>query len=116
MPNNELYAGKHLLVELRSTQYLNNAMHIQAIIEECAKAANATILHSYYHPFGLNQGVSGVTVISESHISIHTWPEYNFASIDCYMCGGCDPQAILPVIKERFRPTQMNTKIIKRGF
>lgn len=113
-PHGSIYAGDHLLIELTGAQRLTDAAYIQKVIETCAKEAKATVLHSYYHPF-LNQGVSGVTIIAESHISIHTWPEYCFASIDCYMCGCCDPNTILPVIEEKFRPAQMNTQMIRRG-
>ena len=110
------YAGDHLLIELWGAQNLTDPVYIQEALEACAQAAKTTILHSYYHPFGPNQGVSGATIISESHISIHTWPEYSFASIDCYMCGDCDVKATLPIIEEKFCPTEMETQIIKRGF
>ena len=68
---------------------------IRETIEESVLRTGAKILHSYYHPFGDGMGVSGVTVLSESHISIHTWPERSFASIDVFMCGNCDPQTTI---------------------
>ena len=67
------------------------------------KRPDATILHSHFHHFGPDGGVSGVVVLAESHISIHTWPERDFAAVDIFMCGACDPYRSLPVLKAAFR-------------
>jgi S-adenosylmethionine decarboxylase len=80
--------GKHYIVEIHGCdpEKLNSESTIQEIMVGAAKAANATILHSWFHKFS-PQGVSGVVVISESHLTIHTWPEFGYAAADVYTCG-----------------------------
>jgi S-adenosylmethionine decarboxylase len=109
------YAGDHLLVELWDADCLGDAPYIQAALERAARAAQATVVHSHYHPFGEGMGVSGVTILAESHISIHTWPERGYAAIDVFMCGNCDPLLTLPVLEEAFRPGRVETHLIQRG-
>ncbi len=109
------YAGDHLLVELWEAHGLSDAELIERTLEEAARAAAATVLHSYYHPFGEGQGVSGVTILAESHISIHTWPERGYAAIDVFMCGDCDPNLTLPVLERAFRPGHVESQLFKRG-
>ena len=96
------YAGMHLLVDLWEASQLNDPAHIDAALREAAVAAGATILHGHFHHFSPNGGVSGVLVLAESHISIHTWPERDFAAIDIFMCGACDPRRALPVLQRAF--------------
>ena len=60
-------------------------------------------------------GVSGVTVLSESHISIHTWPERNFASIDIFMCGNCDPQTSVDYLQRILEPSSVDQSLNRRG-
>ena len=59
-------------------------------------------------------GVSGVTVLSESHISIHTWPERNFASIDVFMCGNCDPQYVVDYLQKILKPSSVDQSFNRR--
>jgi len=96
------YAGMHLLIDLWEASRLNDPAHIDAALREAAEAAGATILHGHFHHFSPNGGVSGVLVLAESHISIHTWPERDFAAIDIFMCGACDPRRSLPVLQRAF--------------
>ena len=77
---------------------------IDRALRDAAEAANATILHSHFHHFGPDGGVCGVVVLAESHISIHTWPERDFAAVDIFMCGACDPYRSLPVLQAAFPP------------
>ena len=62
-----------------------------------------------------NGGVSGVLVLAESHISIHTWPERDFAAVDIFMCGACNPYHSLPVLKEVFQPKSILLAEQRRG-
>ena len=59
-------------------------------------ATGATILHGHFHHFGPNSGVSGVLVLAESHVSIHTWPERDYAALDIFVCGDCNPISPFP--------------------
>ncbi len=109
------YAGDHLLIEMWDADHLADANYIQSALERAARAAAATVLHSYYHPFGEGMGVSGVTILAESHISIHTWPERGYAAIDVFMCGDCDPNLTLPVLQDAFSPSRTEAQQLKRG-
>ena len=109
------FAGTHLLVDLWGATKLDDPAHIDAALREAALAAGATILHSHFHHFTPNGGVSGVVVLAESHISIHTWPERNFAAVDIFMCGACDPYLSIPVLKEAFRPERVQLDEQRRG-
>ena len=109
------YAGGHLLIELWGADQLVDASHIERALSLGAEAAGAAILHSYFHAFGEGMGVSGVLVLSESHISIHTWPERSYAAIDIFMCGDCNPYDAIPVIKSAFHPQKLDLNFVKRG-
>lgn len=79
--------GRHLLLELYdcNREVLNQVEPVETILKEAALAANATIIESAFHHFS-PYGVSGVIIISESHLTIHTWPEYGYAAIDVFSC------------------------------
>jgi S-adenosylmethionine decarboxylase len=109
------FAGTHLLVDLWGATNLSDPDHIDRALREAAITAGATILHSHFHHFTPNGGVSGVVVLAESHISIHTWPERDFAAIDLFMCGCCDPRDSIPVIEAAFRPRRTDIKEERRG-
>jgi len=109
------FAGTHLLVDLWGATNLCDPSHIDAALREAAEAAGATILHGHFHHFSPNGGVSGVLVLAESHISIHTWPERDFAAIDIFMCGACNPYHGLPALKTAFQPASINLGEQRRG-
>ena len=109
------FAGTHLLVDLWGASNIGDPAAIDRALREAALAAGATILHSHFHHFGPDAGVSGVIVLAESHISIHTWPERNFAAVDIFMCGSCDPYDSLPVLKAAFQPSSINLDEQRRG-
>lgn len=107
--------GQHLLADFQNVENMDDLDYIKKTIEESARIAGATILHSYYHSFGSGMGVSGVTVLSESHISIHTWPEYSSASLDIFMCGECNPEVALDYLVETYKPEAVEKYSQKRG-
>lgn len=109
------FAGTHLLIDVRGASRLDEADHIDRALRAGAVAAGATILHSHFHTFEPNGGVSGVVVLAESHISIHTWPERSFAAIDVFMCGACNPYEALPAIRAAFGPDSVQVIESRRG-
>lgn len=109
------YAGTHLLVELWDGEGFSSLSKIRKILEDSIKACNATLLKISLHKFSPYGGISGVAVISESHLSIHTWPEYKYAAMDIFVCGRVDPYKAVKVIKEGFRPKMIQVVEVKRG-
>ena len=109
------FAGRHLLIDLWGATNLADPALIDAALREGAEVAGATILHSHFHHFSPNGGVSGVVVLAESHISIHTWPERDFAAVDIFMCGACDPYKAIPLLKAAFKPGFINLNEQRRG-
>ena len=110
----EDYAGDHLLVEFWGACNLTDPGAIREALESSARAAGATLLHSHYHSFG-DGGVSGVSVLAESHITIHTWPARGYAAIDIFMCGACNPYQAVPALRRAFRPARLHIFEHKRG-
>ncbi len=109
------FAGTHLLVDLWGASNLDDPSLIDRALRHGAVIAGATILHSHFHHFTPNGGVSGVVVLAESHISIHTWPERDFAAIDIFMCGSCDPHKAIPVLQAAFNPERVDVDEQRRG-
>ncbi|MCC6888825.1 MAG: adenosylmethionine decarboxylase [Hyphomicrobiales bacterium] len=107
-------AGVHLIVYLHGAAGLNDIDLIEATLRRCVAAAGATLLHIHLHHFQPS-GVSGVAVLAESHISIHTWPEAGYAALDIFMCGKADPDACIPVLKDAFKARQVEVDEILRG-
>jgi spermidine synthase len=84
-------------------------------MEEATKIAGATIVQSVFHLFNPH-GVSGVVVIAESHLAIHTWPEYGYAAIDLFTCGEVvDPWKAYTYLRERFHAQHVSSIEMKRG-
>jgi len=111
--NGRRCAGMHLLVDLEHATNLDRLDHAREALVDAAETAGATVLHVKMHNFG--SGISGVVVLSESHISIHTWPEYEFAALDMFMCGSCDPYLAVPVLREAFLPSSIRLEEVLRG-
>ena len=109
------YAGTHLLVDLFGARRLDDIEHIQSTLERCVEVAGATLLHIHLHHFTPNGGVSGVAVLSESHISIHSWPEADYAALDVFMCGEAQPQKCIEVLREAFSARDVVVKTHHRG-
>jgi S-adenosylmethionine decarboxylase len=107
-------AGVHLIIDLYDAQRLDDLDHIETTLRRCVEAAHATLLHIHLHHFRPN-GVSGVAVLAESHISIHTWPDADYAALDVFMCGSADPDACIPVLREAFSAKRVGVSEILRG-
>ena len=107
-------AGVHLIIDLHGAKRLNDLEHIEATLRRCVEAASATLLHIHLHHFQPG-GVSGVAVLAESHISIHTWPEAGYAALDVFMCGSADPDKCIPVLREAFSANRVGVNELLRG-
>jgi S-adenosylmethionine decarboxylase len=107
-------AGAHLIVDLYGAQRLNDIEHVEATLRRCIEAAGATLLHIHLHRFHPD-GVSGVAVLAESHISIHTWPENGYAALDVFMCGTANPDACVPILREAFSAKRVAVSELLRG-
>jgi S-adenosylmethionine decarboxylase len=107
-------AGVHLIIDLHGAKGLNDIDLIERTLRRCVDAARATLLHIHLHHFQPT-GVSGVAVLAESHISIHTWPDAGYAALDVFMCGKADPDACVPVLREAFQAERVEGNEILRG-
>ena len=107
-------AGVHLIIDLHGAKRLNDIEHIEATLRRCVEAASATLLHIHLHHFQPS-GVSGVAVLAESHISIHTWPEIGYAALDVFMCGSAEPDKCVPVLREAFAADHVGVNELLRG-
>ena len=108
-------AGTHLIIDLYGAKKLDDLAHIDAALRRCVDAAGATLLHIHLHHFTPNGGVSGVAVLAESHISIHSWPEADYAAFDVFMCGQARPEATVEVLREAFAPDRVVVSEMLRG-
>lgn len=108
--------GRHLLVEYHGcdAEVLDDLCGIERIMRRAAEAAGATIVDSIFHLFR-PQGVTGVVVVEESHLSIHTWPERGYAAVDFYTCGGCKPRRAHDVLVDALKPVRSERLIVERG-
>ncbi|MGB5947795.1 MAG: adenosylmethionine decarboxylase [Parvibaculum sp.] len=113
--NGERFAGTHLIIDLVGASRLDDLKHIEETLIRCVEVSKATLLHIHLHHFTPNGGVSGVAVLSESHISIHTWPEANYAALDVFMCGEAEPQNSIAVLQEAFGPSNIRVEELRRG-
>jgi len=109
------HAGTHLIIDLFGASGLDDLKGIEACLTRCVEVAGATLLHIHLHPFERNGGVSGVAVLAESHISIHTWPEHSYGAVDVFMCGRAQPSRCIEVLKEAFKPRRLEVEEILRG-
>jgi S-adenosylmethionine decarboxylase len=109
--------GVHLLADLHDIEpaLLSDPARVDSLLRDAALAAGARILHGHFHQFGDGMGVTGVLLLAESHISIHTWPETGFAAVDIFMCGSAQPERALEVIDEALRPLARNVRTVERG-
>ena len=110
-----VYAGTHLILDLWGATRLNELDTVERALREAIEAAGATLLHIHLHHFTPNGGISGVAVLAESHISVHTWPERGFAAFDIFMCGAAEPMKAVPVLERHFGPDRVVIEDLKRG-
>lgn len=113
----EIYAGKHLIRDfwnVNASICCDVNLISKSMIDACEKAG-ATILGHNFHHFGEGYGVTGVVMLSESHASIHTWPEAKLMTIDIFMCGNAKPDQAFAHLAECFKPSTTSNHDLHRG-
>ncbi|HEV2609246.1 MAG TPA: adenosylmethionine decarboxylase [Noviherbaspirillum sp.] len=110
-------SGIHLIADLHgiAPDMLTDPAALEHLLRQSALAAGASIIYSHFHTFGTGQGVTGVVLLAESHITIHTWPECGFAAADIFMCGAAQPERALEVIVSALHPASSGIRTIERG-
>lgn len=109
--------GRQILVEFYQcdAEKLNDQKHIAQAMREAARRSGATIVEDVFHLFNPH-GISGVVVIAESHLAIHTWPEYGYAAVDLFTCGDdIQPEKAFMHLKEQLRAENYSVMELKRG-
>ncbi len=113
--NGFVFAGRHLLFDCWNASNLDDIELIKKALHDAVTATQSTLLHMHLQHFTLNGGVSGVAVLAESHIGIHTWPERDYAAIDVFMCGHTSPELALPIFKTAFSTENIEVSEHMRG-
>ena len=109
------FAGKHLIIDLFDAKRLDDVSHVEATLKRCVEAAGATLLHIHLHNTQPNGGVTGVAVLAESHISVHSWPEAGYGAFDVFMSGDTEPEKCIDVLREAFDARHVAIKEHRRG-
>lgn len=107
--------GIHVLLDIwRPATYLECDL-IEEMLRLAARVAGATVLDVKLHSFGESGGITGVAILAESHITIHTWPELEYVAMDIFMCGACSVRACSEVIKDFLKPEIFTVSEYQRG-
>lgn len=107
--------GVHLIIDFWGASRLEDETYIARALESAARAAGAHLLRTEMHAFGEGLGVTGVVLLAESHISIHSWPEDGYAALDIFTCGAADPTRAVPVLLDAFTPERYEVSTHHRG-
>ncbi len=107
--------GLHAIIEAHGPIAHLNATELVALMRSAAQAAGATVLQSYAHEFGPGFGNTGVVLLAESHISVHTWPENDYAAFDIFMCGQISLDRAINTLRAACPNSTLHTQILTRG-
>lgn len=110
----QTYLGTHIIAELFDCQNINNLSFVRTALIEAARVCGATILHTKFHQFS-PQGLTGYILLAESHISIHTWPEYNYAAVDVFTCGPMNTEKAVHYLVGQFNAQKVDIRKMERG-
>lgn len=109
-------SGKHWLVEFYGAQALGNVRAVRRALRSAVLESGVTLLKLQLHHFGRGGGVTGVALLAESHISIHTWPERGYAAVDIFMCGrASSPKRALAALHTALKPSKVRIRRFERG-
>jgi S-adenosylmethionine decarboxylase proenzyme len=107
--------GRHLIIEMFEAQNLNDAELLETALKETVDAIQGTLLDCRVVQFPVH-GVTGVAIISESHVAVHTWPEYGYAAVDIFTCNmDVDMQPGIDVMTKHFAPGRIDVREVPRG-
>ena len=109
------FAGTHLVIDLFGAKNLSDLDIVEEALKGCVEAAGATMLHSHLHHTIPGKGVSGVAVLRDGHISIHSWPDAGYAAFDVFLGNSVRPHAIVNVLRQVFSAREVVVKEHKRG-
>ncbi len=109
------YAGLHLVAEFWGAKAIENKKELKKILITAAKKSGSAPLEVVIYKFK-PRGITGIVVLAESHLSVHSWPEIDYLAIDIFSCGKkATPKKALDYLKKNFRPKRVETKLIRRG-
>lgn len=109
--------GRHVHLDLYGcpAELLATPANSRRILLEAADKMGATIISENFHAFNPH-GVSGVVIIAESHLTVHTWPEHGYAAVDVFSCGDLDLDAGLQLLEKEFKAQHKELKAFDRGW
>jgi S-adenosylmethionine decarboxylase len=107
--------GLHLLIDFWGAKHAQDLKAVEHAMRAAATACGATVLDVMLHSFGPQGGVTGVAILAESHISIHTWPETDYMALDVFVCGNCDAQKAADELVKYFQPARHQVVRHRRG-
>ncbi|WP_054857520.1 adenosylmethionine decarboxylase [Vulcanisaeta sp. JCM 16159] len=116
---NALVYGVHVYGNLYgcSKELLKDEVYLLKVVKEAADVAGALVVSTFYYKFGVNGGISVVAIVAESHISIHTWPEHEYATVDVYTCGShTNPMAAFEYIAKSLNAKKVEVFMSDRSY
>jgi S-adenosylmethionine decarboxylase len=113
-PDGSRYAGVHVLVDLWQVSGAGDPAFVRGTIEQAIASCGATLLELRLHQFD-PAGITAVAVLSESHLSFHSWPQEDFVAVDIFTCGDLDPRRAVSVLRERLAPGRVAITTHRRG-
>lgn len=114
--SHDAYApGQHLLIDFWGAEQPGNIRQVETLLRDAATACGATVLDVRLHGFGDGGGITGVAILAESHISLHTWPERDYIALDIFLCGARNATSALEILKMRLRPERFAIFMHLRG-
>ena len=107
-------AGRHVLIECFGGHAHYDAPALEALLRRAAGAGGACVLSCHMHGFGSGNGVTGVALLAQSHITVHTWPERDYAAFDVFMCGDCDADQAAATISQAVPGSRVDVHAVDR--